>query len=192
MYSHMKKLFILFTAFVLVGAGCLGTGSKQSQDVEGRWSLAFDLPDGWYMMRPYTTDQGASTQSLIERLDPEVYLQDTEKTIWRGNRAPQPEDITRLQEVVTDQDSYILIAASHLDSRRAIPSEAVLLANGLKALDPCATNADCGVDAPKMQYWLETNGDKYQFNVFMTPDRLSKEAEAIITTAKAVTAPVAE
>lgn len=178
------KLFIPVFALVLLGAGCFG-GDKV-EEVRGDWLLSFDLPNEWVMVSPYDQDEGVKLNKDINREFSEVILQNTDKTIWRGDL---PEDISELPEFVSD--SYIYISVTQLDPRRVIPSEAVDMGDHFYRFDPCSVAEDCGgASAPVYTYYLEHADRKYQFNVFIK-DADSEDAQKLIFSAQRVS-PVQE
>lgn len=155
----MKKLLALSfaMAFVLLGAGC-----KPSEPtvVEGPWTLAFTLPEGWEMVRPYNAEK-PNPPAEIKKDDSEVWLE------------------------VSKDDRISVI---HLDPRRVLPREAEDLGNGFIKYDPCVYDEDkesCMKGEPDAEYYLQTSEGKYHFKV-MVQERSLAEAEKIVLSAKRV------
>lgn len=164
-------------AFAFIGAGCFGN----TKPVEGDWVLAFTLPKEWVMVAAYQEEINLDKEIL--RTDTEVYLQSTDQTIV-------------LKDLDSNEDSdnkAIKVSVSQLDSRRVVPSEAEVLENGFSKLDPCAISEDCKVEgSPNMKYYLELDGKKYLFNVFISGGKTLEEAEKVIFSAKSTMIPAVD
>lgn len=176
------RLLLPALALVLLGAGCFG-GDKVDV-VEGDWLLAFDLPSDWVMVAPYDQSEGLNLDRKITRNSSEVILQNTEKTVWRGNL---PEDTSELPEF--EAESYIFVSVTQLDERRIIPSEAVAMEDHFFRFDPCSVAEDCGgANAPTYEYYLEHADRKYKFKLFVK-NADSIDGQEVIMSAKRVTPP---
>jgi len=172
----MKNIFIslVLGVLVLAGAGCAASGMISSlsgdANVEGKWKLAFDLPEGWAMVKEYDEpriDAVTPSQEITHDLST-VILQNTSKAIVEGGL---PKDTVSSDTYVTS--AYTMIRADRLDPRRIIPKDAENLGNGFFL-------------AEGKYYFQSSTGEKYQFVV--TNNGGSEEtARAIILSAKVVT-----
>ncbi len=156
----MKKMLFACSAIALValGAGCVKPAP--STVAEGPWTIAFALPEGWEMVKPYSGER-AEIPATIEKTDSEVWLE------------------------VSENDRISVI---HIDQRRSIPAEAEDLGNGFKKFDPCVYDDDkaaCMQGEPDAQYYLENADGKYHFKVNVE-ERSLAEAEKIVLSAKRV------
>lgn len=160
--------------FVLAGAGCAASGVLSSlsgdSNVEGKWKLAFDLPEGWVMVKEYDeprTSAVTPSQEVTNDIST-IILQNTSKAIVEGGL---PQDSVSPDTYVTS--AYTMIRADRLDPRRIIPKDAENLGNGFFL-------------AEGKYYFQSSTGEKYQFVV--TNNGGSEEmAKAIILSAKVVT-----
>ncbi len=177
-FVHMKKLFsaLAIGVMVLAGGGCAASNFVSSivgdANVEGKWRLAFDLPEGWVMAKEYdeprdtvvTPDQNV-THDLAT-----VVLQSTEKAIVEGSR-PDAATVPENTYVVAN---YSSIRVDRLDERRIIPKDAEDLGNGFSTSEG-------------KYYFVSPSGEKYQFVITSDDKDLSDEI-AVILSAKTVTA----
>lgn len=172
----MKQFFLAFTAIVLVltGAGCaasnLWSSMSGSENVEGPWRLAFDLPEGWVMVKEYDEPRNeAITPSQTVSHDLEtIILQSTEKAIVESGT---PKDSVSAETYVTSE--YTMIRVDRLDARRVIPSNAEDLGNGFSV-------------AEGKYYFQTSSGEKYQC-VVTNNGGDENLAKTIILSAKLVT-----
>lgn len=173
----MKKLFsaLAIGSMVVMGGGCAASNVISSivgnDTVEGKWRLAFDLPDGWVMVTEYdeprenvvTPDQGVTHDM------PTVILQSTEKAIVQGS-APDAALVPVETYVTRD---YSSIRVDRLDARRIIPKDAEDLGNGFSTSEG-------------KYYYVSLSGEKYQF-VITTDDKDLTDEIAVILSAEIVT-----
>ena len=159
----MKKLLLAMTMLLAVGAGCMASQGGKNAVVDGKWSLAFDLPEGWVMVVPYqapTSDVVVPSEN-VERLDNEVYLQSTAKAILSGGIGAEPEVPTDSYETLVGNS---LMRVSRLDPRRLIPSEAEDLGDGFYKLKLCEDGEDCQIYSHyNYEYYLKTDAANYKF-----------------------------
>ncbi|MBU0613869.1 hypothetical protein KJ766_01115 [Patescibacteria group bacterium] len=177
----MKNILILLCAFVLVGAGCLGSKIFSGNEVEGDWVLAFDLPQGWVMAKDYdATSPSALVNQEIDSSLSDIIIQSTEKAILEpGKQADYSLGLTENDFVSAN---YTYIRAFRLDGHRIIPSEAEDLGGGFSVI-----SNDDGTST----YYLETDGGKYQFMVLQNGNG-GGDAERVIFSAKEVTSHITE
>ncbi|MEK7183029.1 MAG: hypothetical protein AAB776_00155 [Patescibacteria group bacterium] len=182
----MKKVILALGLLLAVGGGCVSLGKLGGDKVvEGDWSLAFDLPSGWFMTAPYqspNTEAVVPTQS-VEKLDNEIYLQTTDKAILTGGVGA---------EASVPADSYVTlegnsqIRVSRLDPRRVVPSEAEDMGNGFSKVKLCDDGGECEIYGHhNYDYYLETEDAIYKFIVY---GQDINQIEDIIKSAEVVTA----
>lgn len=176
-FLYMKKLFsaLAIGVMVLAGGGCAASDFVSSivgdTNVEGKWRLAFDLPEGWVMAKEYdeprenvvTPDQNV-THDLAT-----VILQSTEKAIVQGGRP----DAAKVSEETYVVANYSSIRVDRLDERRIIPKDAEDLGNGFSTSEG-------------KYYFVSSSGEKYQF-VITSDDKDLTDEIAVILSAKTVT-----
>jgi hypothetical protein len=176
-FLYMKKLFsaLAIGGMVLMGGGCAATNVVSSiignDKVEGRWLLAFDLPEGWVMVMEYdepresvvTPDENV-THDLAT-----VIVQSTDKAIVQGGT---PDTATVPVETYVTKE-YASIRVDHLDARRIIPADAQDLGNGFSTSEG-------------RYYFVSSSGEKYQFVITSDDNDLTEEI-AVILSAKTVT-----
>lgn len=186
-----KKLIVAAFSLALLGAGCQAK-INQPEKVTGPWWLAFDLPEGWVMVTPYTLEDPIDLSSTVTRTDSEIWLQSTSKMVYlTSGYKPNDDELTALginwDEDVTTQD-YILIKITHLDSRRLIPEGAEDLGNGFSRVKLCEDNEDCRIGGQYNYdyYFTSAGGEKFKFNINLR-DKAASEAEHVIMSAKVVT-----
>ena len=163
----MKKFFLFFALFLLVGAGCSGGGQTVVDTNTSAWSLGFDLPRNWVMVKPYDeTSQSVNTDLLITVEDSEVILQSTANHILAGDQPLEGDDLSIYGEVVTE--NFARVSVTRLDTRRLIPSEAEDLGDGWFVLQNCVPGESCqNGGLHYADYYLETSDAKYKFVITM-------------------------
>jgi len=185
----MKKLLAgVATALVLVGGGCADNipliGGVDT--VEGKWRLAFDLPQDWVMVEDYDSPRSEIVTPSLEvtRDLSDVIVQSTSKAIVSGGVSPDSE---------VAEDSFIgsdftQIHVYYLDERRIIPSEAEDLDGGWYRLKLCEAGEDCTIYGQyNYDYYLvAASGSKYKFSI-ITNNQDPQAAVAVIMSAKEVT-----
>ncbi len=184
----MKQFFLSIGAAVLLltGAGCSSgivssiTGGTDS--VEGKWDLAFNLPDGWVQVAGYAqpnTKLPELSQDVNHTMEM-ISLQSTSKPIVRTT---VPDASIAVGGYVTT--NYTKIDVDTLDSRRSIPKDATDLGNGFWKAVPAADDCKPG-SCTTTYYFKTTDGAKYMFTVWQNGQELSV-AESVILSAKVVT-----
>lgn len=181
------KLLLSLGALVLLltGAGCASNivSSITGNDaVEGKWKLAFDLPEGWVQVAGYAqpNEKLPTLSQDVNHTMGMVTLQSTEKPIARTTK---PADSISKESYV--MEDYTKIDVDWLDSRRSIPKDATDLGNGFWKAAPVAS--DCQPGSCTTTYYLQTEaGEKYMFTVWQVGQEPSV-AEAVILSAKPVT-----
>lgn len=177
----IKRLFgsLMLGVMLLAGGGC----SSGSTTVEGKWRLAFNLPEGWAMVKEYNEPRKevvTPSQDVTHDL-PTVIIQSTSKAIAR----------TSTPEATISTDTYVAsnfskIVAYKLDDRRKIPSSATDLGNGYYQ-DTDAANVCTGDNICRATfYYVTSNEEKYQFTVY-TNMQSTDAARAVILSAQPVT-----
>jgi hypothetical protein len=173
----MKNLFsaLAISVFVLAGAGCAASNFVSSivggGNVEGPWRLAFDLPEGWVMVKEYDEPREnvvTPDQNVTHDL-PTVLLQSTSKAIVQGGT---PDVATVPAETYVTKE-YAVIRVDRLDERRIIPKDAEDLGNGFSY-------------AEGKYYFVSSSGEKYQFVITSDDNDLTDE-KAVILSAQTVT-----
>ena len=166
---------------LLAGGGC--SSPSQTAIVEGKWSLAFSLPEGWAVVKEYNEPRKEAvtpSQDVTHDL-PTVVIQSTSKAIVR----------TSTPEATVLADSYVSsnftkIVAYKLDPRRNVPSSATDLGNGFFQ-DADAVNVCTGDNVCRATfYYVTANDEKYQFTVY-TNMQSTDAARAVILSAQPVT-----
>lgn len=179
----IKRLFgaLMLGTILLAGGGC--SSSSQTATVEGKWRLAFNLPEGWAMVKEYNEPRKEAVtpdQNVTHDL-PTVIIQSTSKAIAR----------TSTPEAAVPADTYVSsnftkIVAYKLDPRRNIPSNATDLGNGFFQ-DTDAVNVCTGDNVCRATfYYVTPNEEKYQFTVY-TNMQSTDAARAVILSAQPVT-----
>ncbi|MCR4312574.1 MAG: hypothetical protein NUV56_04810 [Candidatus Uhrbacteria bacterium] len=185
----MKKLLIgTAAALLLLGAGCasripiLGGGDS----VEGMWNLAFDLPEGWAMVRDYEAPRYSMVVPTedVSRDHTDVIIQSTTKAIVTGGISPE----ATVDAATYVGEDYTLIHAYRLDQRRVVPSEAEDLGDGWYRLKLCEDGEDCMIYGQYNYeyYFIAGSGAKYKFSI-ITEGQDPARAIETIQTAKEVT-----
>lgn len=173
----MKKLFsaLAIGGLVLMGGGCAASNVVSSiigdDNVEGKWRLAFDLPEGWVMVAEYDEPREnivTPDQNVTHDL-PTVLLQSTSKAIVQGG-APDAAIVPAETYVTKD---YSSIRVDRLDERRIIPKDAEDLGNGFSTSEG-------------KYYFVSSSGEKYQF-VITSDDKDLTDEIAVILSATTVT-----
>ncbi len=172
----MKKFFLAFALLLSIGAGCLPVANRV---VEGKWQLAFNLPNGYVMVKVYNSDSKQPLDYDIKRDDSSVMIQSTDKKLcYSSGRAC--EDVT----AVTPDGDDMQITVTKLDARRILPEEREDMGNGFSKVKFCEDNEDCRLGgAGNYEYFLETEGGNYKFEYRGD----TSTAEKIIKSAKPVT-----
>lgn len=174
----MKKFLLAFATLVFLGAGCI-PGLGKTSPVEGKWALAFDLPQGWIMASPYDVNSKVPISQDVKRDDSSVVVQSTDKKLCYGGITC--EDATAVKP--TDKDVKIYV--TQIDSHRVVPKDnAEDLGNHFSRVKICEDNEDCRIyNAGNYKYYLETDGDDYEF----TYNGDTASADRVIRSAKVVT-----
>jgi len=173
----MNKVFLAFATLIFLGAGCI-PGIGKVTPVEGKWALAFDLPQGWIMASPYDVNSKKPVNEGVKRADNAVVVQSTDKKLCYGGITC--EDTT----AVAPTDKDVKIYATKLDSRRVIPKDnAEDLGNRFSRVKICEDNEDCRIyHAGNYKYYLETDGDDYEFTYSgdtATADKVIRSAKVV-------------
>lgn len=183
----MKKVLLALSLLLVVGGGCVSLGKITGQkQVEGKWSLAFDLPADWIMAVPYQSPntEAVTLSQEVDREDNEIYLQSTNTVIVLGGIKPN-DDVPA--ESYTTLDGQTLIKVSRLDPRRVVPSEAEDLGHDFFKVKLCETGEDCQLGGRlNYDYYLKTTDTNYKFVVYGTD---LKQAENIILSAQVTAVP---
>jgi hypothetical protein len=174
---YMKKLFsaLALSGVVLVGGGCAASNIVSSivngDAVEGKWRLAFDLPENWVMVREYDKprEEAVTPRQNVTRDLPTILLQSTDKSIVQGG-TPDVEKVPAETYVTAD---YSIIRVDRLDERRVIPKDAEDLGNGFSTSEG-------------KYYFVSSSGEKYQFVITSDDEDLTDEI-AVILSATTVT-----
>ncbi len=165
----MKQLFIALIAIMLVGAGCLGSGS-----VESDWVLGFTKMDGWHLVNAYTDrDERADMERDLKFDSVDAVIQTTSDFIVTGD---VPETTERYGAFVSE--NYIKITMERMDARRRVPSDAEELGKGF-------------LKVSETEYYLQLPDETYRF-LIEAEGRSLEEAEALILSAKRAKVPQAE
>jgi hypothetical protein len=171
----MKKLLVGFLGLLLVGAGCLPVANKP---VDGKWKLAFDLPQGWVMVVPYEASGEGKVKPVsdgVRRNDSEVFLQSSNQPICFTSGGP-------CKEGAATEGTVISVSA--IDSHRALPKNREDLKNGFSRVKLCEDGGECQIgNAGNYEYYLETETGNYSFKY----NGDAKNVESIIKSAKMVT-----
>lgn len=178
----MKAILMgALAALVLVGAGCLG-----SKEVEGKWRLAFDLPEGWIMAEAYRADldEVVTVSTEVTRDASDVVLQSTALPVYAGGVKPQ--DSVDARTYITED--FTLIQVYRLDESRVIPSKAEDLGEGWYRLKLCEIGEDCTLYGQYNYdyYYRSPLAGKYKFSI-ATDGQDVERAIAVIRSAQAVT-----
>lgn len=173
----MKKLFALFSLFLLIGAGCLGTGggngtqSVQENLVSGDWWLVFDLPEGWTTYAYYQSGDSDLDSVEVTRDLTDVVVQSTAQPI------AEDDDVSEGEEGFVTDD-YTSIRVFRYDPRTSVPEDSEDLGNNFfKRVR----------DDGSVAYYLVGENGKYKFVVEQEGRDLT-EAEGVILSAVEVTA----
>jgi hypothetical protein len=176
-----KALFGLFI-LVLIGGGCVF-----NRPVEGDWFLAFDMPEGWVMVKSYMLGSEAiPINDAITRDISEIVIQSTSKGVYYSTGS-MPDELTlqRIGEIETENFSYIRVLK--LDDRRIIPSDAEDLGDGFSKLKICDDGGECTAGGRyNYDYYLQTENGKFQFLITLKGHDID-EAEDLILSAQEVT-----
>lgn len=173
----MNKLFsaVALSVIVLAGGGCAASNIVTSiigeETVQGPWRLAFDLPEGWAMVKEYdepTTSAIAPDPNVTRDLQT-VIVQSTNKVILQGARP----DVSLVSEDTYVIADYSLIRIDRLDERRVIPRDAEDLGDGFAVSEG-------------KYYFTAESGEKFQFTITSDDNDLTDEI-AVIRSAKLVT-----
>ncbi len=177
----MKKAIFGLFALVLLGAGCMPAAT-----VEGDWFLAFDLPDGWVMVREYNMGgEAVPVDEGVSREISDIVLQSTSSHIYTSSVELDEEALAMTGEIVADHFTYIRVLK--LDDRRVIPSESENMGDGFYKEDMCEGVESCELErADRYRYYFETDTSKYQFLVTQAGQEI-EEAEGVILSATEVT-----
>lgn len=173
----MNKLFsaLALSSVVLLGGGCAASNIVSSiignNDVEGKWRLAFDLPEGWVMVTEYDEprENVVIPDQNVTRDLPTVILQSTDKAIVESG-TPDAAKVPAETYVVRD---YASIRVDRLDTRRVIPTDGEDLGNGFSTSEG-------------KYYYVSASGEKYQF-VITSDDKDLTDEIAVILSAVTVT-----
>lgn len=179
----IKRFFgsLMLGAMLLAGGGC--SSSSQTATVEGKWRLAFALPEGWAMVKEYNEPRKETVtpdQNVTHDLST-VIIQSTSKAVAR----------TSTPATTVPADTYVSsnftkIVAYKLDPRRNIPSSATDLGNGFSQ-DTDVANVCTGDNVCRATfYYVTPNDEKYQFTVY-TNMQSTDAARAVILSAQPVT-----
>lgn len=184
----MKHLFLALGAMVLVltGAGCAASNvvsviTGNDGVIEGKWKLAFDLPEGWVQVEGYAqpNKEVPTLSQDVNHTMGMITLQSTSKPIARTTTPA--ESIPKDAYVTAD---YTKIDVDFLDPRRSIPKDATDLGNGFFRASPVAN--DCTPGSCTTTYYLKTvDNVKYMFTVWQV-DQEPAVAEKVILSAKPV------
>ena len=177
----MKKFLLSFLSLALLGVGCSSLGGQQV--VQGQWTLAFDLPDGWVMVQPYQpADTPINVGGDINALDSEVVLQSTQQHILTGNVSIDEDREVLFGDYLTTDDAWTKISVLKLDNRRLIPSESEDLGNGFFKETVCEEGEDCTVyNTSRFVYYYHTDAAKYKFTVQQANADLQDAVDVIMT-----------
>ncbi len=163
-------LALAMSGIVLLGGGCAASNIVSSvvgnADVEGKWRLAFDLPEGWVMVTEYNEPRESvvtPNQSVTRDL-PTVILQSTEKAIVEGG-TPDAAKVPAETYVVRD---YSSIRVDRLDTRRIIPKDGEDLGNGFSTSEG-------------KYYFVSASEEKYQFVITSDDNDLTDEIAVILS-----------
>lgn len=185
----MKILLVgMMAVLVLMGAGCANSLPLVggSDTVEGKWRLAFNLPEGWAMLKDY--DEPINKEIVpsedVTRDLSDIIVQSTSKAIVGGGIKPD-------SDIGTDtyvSSGFAKIHVFRLDERRIVPSEANDLGEGWYSVKLCEEGEDCTIYGQyNYDYYLVTeSGAKYKFNI-TTNDFDVQSAIDVIMSAKEVT-----
>ena len=185
----MKMLLAGMTAvLMLMGAGCTDNlplvGGEDT--VEGKWRIAFELPEGWAMLKDYDLprNEAVTPSEEVTRDLTDVYIQNTTKAVVTGGIQPEAE--VPADTYVTD--GFVQIHAFRLDERRVIPSESEDLGDGWYRLKLCEAGEDCTIYGQYHYdyYLVSSSGAKYKFNI-VTRGVDPQQAIDVIMTAQEVT-----
>ena len=173
----MKKLFGAAFLLVLLGAGCAGNGGSTAS-VEGKWQLAFDLPQGWVMAKAYDENSLHDLSQDVKHTETDVILQNTDKKICLAGDATCAADSAKIA------DGAVMIEATKLDSHRVLPSDREVLGDRFSRIKLCDDGGDCTKGGKgNYDYFLETDDGNYKFSYYGD----SNAAKNVITSAKVVT-----
>ncbi len=177
----MKKIALFLLAFVFVGAGC--ASSLGNKTVQGEWTLAFDLPEGWVMVQPYQpSDTPINLGGDIEPTDSEVVLQSTSAHILTGGVGIEEDRVSLFGDYLTVEDAWTQISVTKLDTRRVIPSEAEDLGDGFFKETVCEEGGECTQYAQsRFVYYLKTDAANYKFMVLQSNQDITVAEEVIFS-----------
>jgi hypothetical protein len=171
----MKKILLAFGLLLSLGAGCM-PGTTHQAVVDGKWQLAFTMPEGWTMVKPYDVDTKADVNTNVTHNDGSVYLQSTDKKVCY--QATCPEGSVKIS------DGAVLVESTKLDSHRVLPEEREVLGNRLSQVKLCDDGGDCTKNGKgNYDYFLETDSGNFKFSYY--GDRST--AEKVIKSAQLVT-----
>src|SRR3989338_3277691 len=178
----MKTILLAAFVLILAGGGCSGVANE----VSGKWRLAFDMPEGWVMVKNYKQDSN-SVPELSEDVNrnlADVVLQSTSLPVYTGGIALD----ASVDANAYAMDDFAFIRAFRIDARRIIPSEAEDLGDGWFRVKLCEANEDCTIYGAHnyAYYYVAASGDKYMFTL-TTVGRSADEAVDVIMTAKEAT-----
>ena len=179
----MKTIVLAALALVLLGGGCVGSPSE----VSGKWRLAFDLPEGWVMVKNYRQDSN-SVPELSEDVNrnlADVVLQSTSLPVYTGGIALD----ASVDANAYAMDDFAFVRAFRIDARRIMPADAEDLGNGWLRVKLCEPDEDCTIyGAHNYTYYYEApSGDKYMFNI-TTSGQTADQAITVIMSAEEVAA----
>lgn len=151
----MKRFFFGVLALILLGAGCVGSGSLGTEesynaDNDPAWWLSFDLPEGWVRVAHY--DGGTKTMPTDETINvrlTDIVLQNTDLPILFDGDEP-----SESWESYIESD-YAYVRVFRYTSMRPVPDTATDLGNGFYQDEWYGLNA----------YWYPAEFGNYLFTI---------------------------